>query len=713
MKQPQHTSGDSLARASIDKIPEEASNRTRLEQNDRYKAILESVVDAIVTISERGMIEEFNTAAERIFGYTADEVLGKNINRLMPSPFREEHDGYLSRYIESGKKNIIGIGREVVGQRKDGTTFPCFLSVSEIALQSYDGPDSSRLFTGIVRDLTREKEAQEALRQSEERLAFALDATAEGLWDWDITTGHVYFSQAWISSLGYDAQDVEPDISFWKSIIHPDDVPKVQEALDAHFEGRASHYECENRLLTKSGEYRWNLDRGKVIVRDDAGEPLRMIGTDVDITKDKRWRMELKQAKDAAEAANQAKSEFLANMSHEIRTPMTAIIGYTDLLLDESDLSKAPKQRVEAVETIKRNGDYLLELINDILDLSKIEAGMLEVEQIDCSPHEIVSDVASLMKVRAVAKGIPLEVQCEGRLPETIKSDPTRLRQILINVVGNAIKFTEVGSVRIVVRLLNGPDEEPQLRFDVIDTGVGIAEDQTEKLFLPFTQADNSTTRRFGGSGLGLTISQRLVELLGGSISVSSTIGRGSSFSVTVRTGPLDGIRLIANRPESVNEVNKAKNTEPTGLPLENYRILFAEDGPDNQRLIRFILKKAGADVTVADNGQIAFDHATEARAKGCPFDLILMDMQMPVLDGYAATRQLRDTGHTVPIIALTAHAMASDRQKCLDAGCDEYLTKPIDRKKLIDLSRDMVQESTAGNGVATAVGNEGGILHE
>ncbi|MEO2046282.1 MAG: ATP-binding protein [Pirellulales bacterium] len=279
-----------------------------------------------------------------------------------------------------------------------------------------------------------------------------------------------------------------------------------------------------------------------------------------------------------------------------------------------------------------------------------------------------------------------MEFRFDGDIPETIQSDPTRLRQILINIVGNAIKFTESGSVQVVIRLLHEASEEPKLQFDVIDTGIGIADNQIEKLFLAFTQADDSTTRQFGGTGLGLAISKRLVELLCGEISVSNTIGQGSTFSVTVATGPLDNVRMAHNAVESVTETVKKEAADELQFPLHNIRILLVEDGPDNQRLISFLLKKVGAEVTLADNGQIAFDLAIAALQESRPFDVILMDMQMPVLNGYEATRQLREEGYTRPIIALTAHTMSSDRQKCLDAGCDDYTVKPIDRKKLIEL---------------------------
>ncbi len=436
------------------------------------------------------------------------------------------------------------------------------------------------------------------------------------------------------------------------------------------------------------------------------GENKVFVAIILDITERRRIEEELRGSRERALAADRSKSEFLANMSHEIRTPMTAILGFNDILLDNA----TEPEDINAARTVKENGEYLITLINDILDLSKIEAGKLNVEKIACSPHEIIADVASLMRVRAIAKNLQLEAQFNGDIPKTIQSDPTRLRQILINILGNSIKFTETGKVQIVTRLVNGPGEESKLQFDVIDTGIGIAEDKIGKLFQPFTQADGSTTRQFGGTGLGLTISRRLVELLDGEISVSSSIGKGSTFSVTVSTGPLDDVRMTHNAVESVTETAKTKAVDETQAPLQNLRILFAEDGPDNQRLISFLLKKAGAEVTLADNGQIAFDLANAATEENHPFDVILMDMQMPVLDGYVATRQLRDTGYSVPIIALTAHAMASDRQKCLDAGCDDYLTKPIDRKKLVELVRDYSDTSAAEHGVATVVENERSI---
>ncbi len=396
---------------------------------------------------------------------------------------------------------------------------------------------------------------------------------------------------------------------------------------------------------------------------------------------------DLVEAREAAEAASRAKSRFLANMSHEIRTPMTAILGFTDLLLGQLDAPEA----VEMAETVKRNGAHLLQIINDVLDVSKIEAGRLELERVRWSPRQIVAEVMSLLKVRADAKGLTLRDDYEGALPETILTDPTRLRQILVNLAGNAVKFTESGGVRIVTRLLREAGKEPLLRFDVIDTGEGIPQDKIERLFQPFTQADASTSRRYEGTGLGLTISRRLARALGGEITAESGPGKGSTFTLTTATGDLDGVALVEYEPSGSRIPSEAEGEAGHGrLPS---RILLAEDCADNRRLLTALLGQVGGEVTVAADGREAVEKALgslegapdhDAECAG-PFDLILMDMQMPVLDGYAATRRLRRKGYTGPIVALTAHAMRGDRQKCLDAGCDDYLSKPLDRKKLLE----------------------------
>ena len=408
----------------------------------------------------------------------------------------------------------------------------------------------------------------------------------------------------------------------------------------------------------------------------------------------------LHEAVERANRANRAKSEFLANVSHEIRTPMTAILGHADLLLDPE---QTPSDRVNSVQVIRRNADHLLQLINDILDLSKVEAGRMDMERTRCSPGRIVADVASMMRARAQEKGLYFRVEFAGPIPETIETDPTRLRQILVNLTGNAVKFTERGGVRLVCTLADPPyAADPHLRFDIIDTGIGMTAEQVAGLFRPFAQADSSIARKYGGTGLGLAISRHLAKLLGGDVAVETKPGAGSTFGVTVSCGMLAGVRLLENPTEAdwlETPVRDPSCDSPANLDvLKGSRILLAEDGRDNQLLIAHHLRKAGATVEVADNGRAAMQMALHALADGRPFDLILMDMQMPEMDGYSATSALRQKNYRGPIVALTAHAMTGDRDKCISAGCNDYAAKPIDRNRLLALAAQYVARGARGS---------------
>lgn len=793
------------------------------ENAERLRAIVETAVDGIITIDSDGVVETMNPAAERMFGFAAEELIGRNITDLMPEPYRSKHDSYLQRYKATGERRIIGIGRDVLGLRRDGTTFPIELAVSEMHL------DGRRMFTGIVRDVSERRAAENKLRQLSALLDDSNDAIkmldlsgnihawnsgAERLYGYTETAalkmnirellpqdrsteiaeaierlkrgerippfethrvaanGNVLDIQCTLTLLkGHGGQQdaivvTDRDITERKqneALLRGSEAKTraiVEAAVDAIITIDASgliesanraaerlfgydasdlighnvsmlmpspyreEHDCYIRRYLRTGVKKI-IGLGREVNglrRDGSTFPMELAISELrvadrimftgivrDISERKQFERDLtertaavaetnrilQEANSRAEEATAAKSAFLANMSHEIRTPMTAILGFAERLQD-GELNEA--ERKSAIDTIRRNGEHLLQIINDILDISKIEAGKMNVESIRCSPMEIVYDVASLMKVRADAKNLALEIECVGAVPENIESDPTRLRQILVNLVGNAIKFTQQGSIRIICELVKIEDQ-PMMQFTVADTGIGMSADEIERIFTPFSQADPSTTRKFGGTGLGLMVSHRFAQMLGGTITVESEPEQGSRFCVAVSAGRLNGVKLNQNwSPSNRPSANGADRIEADSAPLACH-VLLAEDGPDNQRLIEHILTKAGATVRVVDNGRLAIEAviATKISAGSSgaeqAFDLILLDMQMPEMDGYEAASNLRRIGYVSPIVALTAHAMAGDREKCLAAGCDEYVTKPIDRKALLNLMRSLIRK--------------------
>ena len=470
-------------------------------------------------------------------------------------------------------------------------------------------------------------------------------------------------------------------------LVHPADLDRLRESAQASLrDGQPLQGEFR---ATLRGEERWM----EVFARSaDQGEGRRLwTCTTFDISERKEAEAQLTQYSRAleetnrcltdvtekAQAATRAKTEFLANMSHEIRTPMTAILGYADILNERL----VDGESREALGIIREHGRYLLQIINDILDLSTIEAGRMELNFTRVSIFQLLHHVQELMRVRAHEKGLSLIVDYPEHLPAVVRTDPVRLRQILINLVSNAIKFTQRGGVRIRPIYRHDPSL-PTLEIEIRDTGVGMSEAKLAALFEPFTQVDGTARRQYGGAGLGLSISRRLAEMLGGTISVDSRENKGSTFRVVVATGLMDDLKMIT--PEEGLAFLNTPEEPPLGPERLNLRILLAEDNRTNQRLVRHVLEKLGAWVGVVENGREAVDTAIAARDRGETYDVVLMDIQMPGMDGHAATRELRQRGYEGPIIALTAHAMDSDRAAALEAGCDAHCTKPIDRGALI-----------------------------
>ncbi len=640
----------------------DASAHAVASKERRLRNILETAADGIVTIDARGIVREYNRAAEAIFQLPAGQVLGRPIAEILP-PELAGHQEHVERYLRTGEARIIGHGRTLETRRRDGTPMVVHLAVSEVEDQG------ERLFTGIVRDVTEVRDAEARFR-----VLFQRSGEPHLLFDRD---GLVDCNEAARALLGAATLDAVRGVRL------ADLSAPGQGSQDA---GTADALAMADAAARREGSARlaWTIRAidGRSIPVEMTLTPIRLAGHPEavlvalhDVTERLQHEQALRAARDAAESAALAKSSFLAMMSHELRTPMTGIIGMVELLSDSS-LTAEQRRFVGALST---SAGSLLRVLNDVLDFSKVEAGRLELEAVEFDPAAVAGEVVEILSNAASRRGNELRTDWRAGVVPRVVGDPSRLRQVLLNLVGNAVKFTERGQVQVSIRAGRNPAPEGvTLRFEVQDTGVGIPEDVLPQLFNPFQQADSSTSRRYGGTGLGLAICRRLVEAMGGAIGVESQPGRGSRFWFDVpfrRARPAP--RLAPPAAAAVLEHPARAGVAPRG----RLRILFAEDSPVNRLLVSTRLRRTGHEVAVVDDGRAAV-----AAARDGDFDLVLMDMQMPELDGAAATREIRlieGPRGKVPIIALTADARPEFREQYMRAGLDDYVTKPIDWAKL------------------------------
>jgi len=654
---------------------QEAARRLAVLRN-----IYRSAPVGLAFIDRELVYVDVNEELAEINGVTAEEHIGRTLADVLPPDLTEQVTPIFLGIMESGEP-LLDV--EIVGRTKADTH-------DRIWMASYmPVADADQQILGlniVVQDVTDQRRRIRELADSQDQLGVALTAGRMGTWHWNLIDDDVYWSPQMHDLLGVNKAEfrVQPESFF--SRVHPDDQQAARAAVDAALAGETDGPSDELRLecrMVRDDDRSpiWVENRGRVR-RDAEGHPIALTGATIDIADRREHELAVDAARDQAESANRARGEFLANMSHEIRTPMTAILGYADLLAGR--LSGDDEEARGHVATIRRHARFLLEILNDILDLSKIDAGRLEIRAEPLRPEKIVGDVASLMGVRAGEKGLQLDVHLDEPLPATVRSDAVRLRQILLNLVGNAIKFTTRGTVSLAATY---DAERRQIGFSVSDTGIGIVSDQLKQLFQPFVQADTSITRRFGGTGLGLTISRRLAQAMGGSISVESKPNQGSTFTLSLPDGyaPDPAPPLAVPRADFAPAGREAPDNESDLEPFEGLvgRFLVVDDRPELRGLVERFIAMMGGTTAAAGNGRAAIDAVEAAQNEGEPFDAVCMDMQMPVMDGNQATRELRRRGIEVPIVALTANAMQSDTQACLDAGCTAFVSKPIDTEVL------------------------------
>ncbi len=650
--------------------------RAATEARAFLAAIVESSENAIITYAPSGVMLTWNRGAEAIFGYSSEEAIGKDVSMLVPP----ERVPGLARLREEVMRGIAVSQYRGSCLRKDGRKFP----FSNTACPIRNAAGEVVAVSNILCDITERDQAEQSLQSSEAKFRQLAENIHEVFWMMPPTADQIlYVSPAYEQVWGRSCESLYQNPMSWVEAIHPDDLAQAHSLFERQIQGE--RIDSEYRIRTLDGQEKWIRDRAFPI-RDQAGQLIRVVGIAEEITEQKRYETELIRAREGADAANRAKSRFLANMSHEIRTPMNGVIGMIQLLL-ETELTREQQQYANVAQT---SGRVLLALIDDILDLSKVEAGKIVLENLNFNVRHTVADIVQLLRVQASAKGLQFHSRVSPEVPPLLLGDAHRLRQVLTNLVGNAIKFTERGEVTLDAQLLSEEDGKTTVRFVIADTGIGITQHQVAALFSPFTQADDSTTRKYGGTGLGLAISKQLVEMMGGKIGVESQEGTGSTFWFTAAFGTAPEpslapmVETVSTVPQNAASDRIDGRVAPGGLAVKGRepRILVAEDNATNRAVALAQLEKLGYQADAVANGA----EAVEALQRG-EYDLVLMDCEMPVMDGFEATRLIRKSSHPlVPIIALTASAMSGDRDRCIREGMNDYLSKPVDLPQLADL---------------------------
>lgn len=650
--------------ACIESVVENISRRKQTEAQLReskelFQTVFSNSAVAITVTDDKERIVAWNPFAEKLLGMTKEDMFNKPVQDL----YAEKEWRHLRSLRIRQKGMLSDIETKII--RKDGSPLDVIISISIIR----DAQGQIAGSIGIMHDITRQKEAERQIKESENKIRVILDNSAAAIILTDeqerIVSWNSYTEQ--LLGMGKDKLYLKP-----LGELYPAEEWINIQAADIRKAGSKHH--METKIVCQDGR-QVEVDLSVNVLKDANNQIVGSVGIMQDITKQKRVERMLLQAKMAAEEASSAKSLFLANMSHEVRTPMNTVMGMIDLTLD----TELNQEQRDNLVTAKNAADILLSLLNDILDLSRVEAGKIQLENIELNIANILQSVCKGLSVLARNKNLELIWETDPAIPPTLIGDPVRIRQILVNLINNAIKFTFKGKVTSTAKLLSLKDGSCELQFSVTDEGVGIPEEKVNTIFEAFTQADASTTRRFGGTGLGLSISKRLVDMMNGRIWVESQEFKGSTFNFTAQ------LKAPAQAAATVPAATQGPSAAATGTKeIRSLRILLAEDNIVNQKMTVRMLEKRGWTVKSADNGQQVLNYLDKES-----FDLVLMDAQMPVLDGFETTKLIRDnekkTGRHIPIVALTARAMTIDQQKCQESGMDGYVAKPIDRQKLYE----------------------------